>query len=504
MLIFLQKINLGFNSKFMIGKQTLISLLGGVCYVLPLMAQESAVEGMKEAAQMFFHKSVEKEKKEIYEYLDSIRSTNNSKQADLDITDDDIQLVRKLKVIEREVPLDYSPRVKDLIGKYTSQNYNPYMCRMMGLGQYYFPLFDKIMDEVGVPRELKYLSVVESSLNPRDISSAGATGLWQLMYYEAKTYNLTVDSYTDQRMDPLASSYAIAKILKEAYDEYGDWLLAIASYNGGKGAVSRAIKRSGKDKATFWDIAPYLTQQTQNYIPKFIAMTYAMKYAEENDIHAADTELSLRTQALDINKRISLNQIADALHVSKETLSALNPSFKKNILNGSEESPLRLVLPVVDKKIATEELYTALNTPVSSTNASQAENSVEFLQNGKYKVKVGETFASVAEKFEVTVQDLKSWNNLRGNQIVPGQSLLIKREDDFVNAKLARNAEKSSKKNHQGASSGQRTAYYIVKKGDTLSEIADKNGMSVSRLKSENDLSSSRIKPGMKLRVSKK
>ncbi|MND90799.1 Membrane-bound lytic murein transglycosylase D precursor [compost metagenome] len=488
----------------MIGKQTLISILGGLCYVLPIMAQESAVEGMREATHQVIQGRIDREKQEIYQYLDSVKSSGNNRQEDSAITEDEIQLVRKLKAIEREVPLNYSPQVKSLISKYTSNNYNPYMCRMMGLGQYYFPMFDRIMDEVGVPRELKYLSVVESSLNPRDISSAGATGLWQLMYYEAKTYNLTVDSYTDQRMDPIASSYAIAKILKEAYQEYGDWLLAIASYNGGKGAVGRAIKRSGKDKPTFWDIAPYLTQQTQNYIPKFIAMTYAMKYAEENDINAADTELSLRTQALDINKRISLNQIATALDVSKETLRALNPSFKKNILNGTEEAPLRLVLPVLDKKIATEELYAALNTPIpTSVMASSGTNEpTELLKDGKYKVKVGETFASVAEKFEVTVQDIKSWNNLRGNKIVPGQNLLIKKEDNFVNAKLAHNAEKSVKKSQQRAAS--RTAYYVVKKGDTLSQIADKNGVSVSRLKSDNDLNGSRIKPGMKLKVSKK
>jgi len=488
----------------MIRKQTLISILGGLCYVLPIMAQESAVEGMREATHQVIQGRIDREKQEIYQYLDSVKSSGNNRQDDSTITEEEIQLVRKLKAIEREVPLNYSPQVKNLISKYTSNNYNPYMCRMMGLGQYYFPMFDRIMDEVGVPRELKYLSVVESSLNPRDISSAGATGLWQLMYYEAKTYNLTVDSYTDQRMDPIASSYAIAKILKEAYDEYGDWLLAIASYNGGKGAVGRAIQRSGKDKPTFWDIAPYLTQQTQNYIPKFIAMTYAMKYAEENDINAADTELSLRTQALDINKRISLNQIAAALDVSKETLRALNPSFKKNILNGTEEAPLRLVLPVLDKKIATEELYAALNTPIpTSVMASSGTNEpTELLKDGKYKVKVGETFASVAEKFEVTVQDIKSWNNLRGNKIVPGQNLLIKKEDNFVNAKLAHNAEKSVKKSQQRAAS--RTAYYVVKRGDTLSQIADKNGVSVSRLKSDNDLNGSRIKPGMKLKVSKK
>jgi len=488
----------------MIRKQTLISILGGLCYVLPIMAQESAVEGMREATHQVIQGRIDREKQEIYQYLDSVKSSGNNRQDDSTITEEEIQLVRKLKAIEREVPLNYSPQVKNLISKYTSNNYNPYMCRMMGLGQYYFPMFDRIMDEVGVPRELKYLSVVESSLNPRDISSAGATGLWQLMYYEAKTYNLTVDSYTDQRMDPIASSYAIAKILKEAYDEYGDWLLAIASYNGGKGAVGRAIQRSGKDKPTFWDIAPYLTQQTQNYIPKFIAMTYAMKYAEENDINAADTELSLRTQALDINKRISLNQIAAALDVSKETLRALNPSFKKNILNGTEEAPLRLVLPVLDKRIATEELYAALNTPIpTSVMASAGTNEpTELLKDGKYKVKVGETFASVAEKFEVTVQDIKSWNNLRGNKIVPGQNLLIKKEDNFVNAKLAHNAEKSVKKSQQRAAS--RTAYYVVKRGDTLSQIADKNGVSVSRLKSDNDLNGSRIKPGMKLKVSKK
>ncbi|CAM3600666.1 LysM peptidoglycan-binding domain-containing protein [Sphingobacterium prati] len=488
----------------MIGKQTLISILGGLCSALPLMAQESAVDGMKEATHHIIQERIEKEKQEIYQYLDSVKSLGNNRQDDLTITDEEIQLVRKLKAIEREVPLNYSPRIKELISKYTSDNYNSYMCRMMGLGQYYFPMFDRILDEVGVPRELKYLSVVESSLNPRDISSAGATGLWQLMYYEAKTYNLTVDSYTDQRMDPIASSYAIAKILKEAYEEYGDWLLAIASYNGGRGAVGRAIQRSGKEKPTFWDIAPYLTQQTQNYIPKFIAMTYAMKYAEENNITAAETEFPPRTQALDISKRISLGQIADALDISKETLRALNPSFKKNILNGREESPLRLVLPVFDKKIATEELYAALNTPVpiSGMSAAAINEPAALLKGGKYKVKVGETFASIAEKFEVTVQDIKSWNSLRGNQIVPGQTLLIKKEDNFVNAKLAHNAEKSVKKSQQRTSS--RTAYYVVKRGDTLSQIANKNGVSVSRLKRDNDLNGSRIKPGMKLKVSKK
>lgn len=488
----------------MIGKQTLISILGGLCSVLPLMAQESAVDGMKEATHHIIQERIEKEKQEIYQYLDSVKSLGNNRQDDLTITDEEIQLVRKLKAIEREVPLNYSPRIKELISKYTSDNYNSYMCRMMGLGQYYFPMFDRILDEVGVPRELKYLSVVESSLNPRDISSAGATGLWQLMYYEAKTYNLTVDSYTDQRMDPIASSYAIAKILKEAYEEYGDWLLAIASYNGGRGAVGRAIQRSGKEKPTFWDIAPYLTQQTQNYIPKFIAMTYAMKYAEENNITAAETEFPPRTQVLDISKRISLSQVADALDISKETLRALNPSFKKNILNGREESPLRLVLPVFDKKIAREELYAALNTPVPTSGMSAAgiNEPAALLKDGKYKVKVGETFASIAEKFEVTVQDIKSWNSLRGNQIVPGQTLLIKKEDNFVNAKLAHNAEKSVKKSQQRTSS--RTAYYVVKRGDTLSRIANKNGVSVSRLKRDNDLNGSRIKPGMKLKVSKK
>lgn len=488
----------------MIGKQTLISILGGLCSTLPLMAQESAVDGMKEATHHIIQERIEKEKQEIYQYLDSVKSLGNNRQDDLTITDEEIQLVRKLKAIEREVPLNYSPRIKELISKYTSDNYNSYMCRMMGLGQYYFPMFDRILDEVGVPRELKYLSVVESSLNPRDISSAGATGLWQLMYYEAKTYNLTVDSYTDQRMDPIASSYAIAKILKEAYEEYGDWLLAIASYNGGRGAVGRAIQRSGKEKPTFWDIAPYLTQQTQNYIPKFIAMTYAMKYAEENNITAAETEFPPRIQVLDISKRIALSQIADALDISKETLRALNPSFKKNILNGREESPLRLVLPVFDKKIATEELYAALNTPVptSGMSVTAINELAALLKGGKYKVKVGETFASIAEKFEVTVQDIKSWNSLRGNQIVPGQTLLIKKEDNFVNAKLAHNAEKSVKKSQQRTSS--RTAYYVVKRGDTLSQIANKNGVSVSRLKRDNDLNGSRIKPGMKLKMSKK
>src|SRR5690606_24091728 len=160
--------------------------------------------------------------------------------------------------------------------RYTSEQYRAHLSEMLGLATYYFPIFERILGEKRVPREIKYLAIVESSLNPHAVSPVGATGPWQFMYATAKGYGLTINSYVDERKDPFEATYAAANYLKQSYDVYGDWLLAIASYNCGQGNVNRAINRSGIDNPTFWDIQSYLPTETRNYVPAFIAMSYVM------------------------------------------------------------------------------------------------------------------------------------------------------------------------------------------------------------------------------------
>src|SRR5690606_28607426 len=190
----------------------------------------------------------------------------------------------RLAYLQKTVPLTYNAQVQSYIDAYSTTRYKKHLEQMMGLSQYYFPIYERVFSEAGVPEEIKYLSIVESALNPHAISRVGATGLWQFMYTTARLYNLTMDSYIDERKDPVAASYAAAAYLKDAYQEFGDWLLAIASYNCGKGNILRAIQRSGLTQPDYWAISPYLPRETRRYVPAFIAMTYMLSYHEEYDI----------------------------------------------------------------------------------------------------------------------------------------------------------------------------------------------------------------------------
>src|SRR5690606_24408624 len=193
------------------------------------------------------------------------------------LTAEDSLIFNRMRKIQKTVPLALNEEIKSYIDKYISRNYNPYMSKLQGLGQYYFPIYEKILTEHSLPEEIKYISVIESSLDPHLVSRSGAVGLWQFMYPTAKIYDLTMDSYVDERKDPYAACYAASRYFMDAYNEFNDWLLALASYNCGRGCVRRAIERSGLQNPDFWQLSPYLPKETQNYIPKFIAMTYALR-----------------------------------------------------------------------------------------------------------------------------------------------------------------------------------------------------------------------------------
>src|SRR5690606_7290969 len=248
------------------------------------------------------------------------------------------------------IPLDYNPYVQSFIDAFVTKGKSQ-IGKMVSLGNYYFPIFENALKTYQLPSEFKYLPIVESAMDPLAVSKSGATGLWQFMYTTGIGDGLNINNYVDERRDPIPSSYAGAKDLKEAYTNLGDWLLALASYNCGQGAVSRAIIKAGGAPKTFWEIQEYLPMETRNYVPKFIAVTYMMHYHKRyKDIEVPDANFKIDIDSIYVNKYVSFNSLADVLNIESKEIEILNPSYKKNLVNGTQESPKRLIIPKVDHK----------------------------------------------------------------------------------------------------------------------------------------------------------
>jgi membrane-bound lytic murein transglycosylase D len=268
---------------------------------------------------------------------------------------------RRLDSIQKEVPLPYNGYVQSYIDNYLSSQ-RAGMGRVLGLSKYYFPIYEKAFRDAGIPDEIKYLSIVESQLNPYAVSRVGATGPWQFMSNTAKVYGLNMDSYIDERRDPIQSSIAAAAYLKDSYQEFGDWLLAIASYNCGKSNVIRAIEQAGSND--FWAIRQYLPAETRGYVPAYIAVTYLMHYYKIHNIMPQECNFVIKTDTVLVSKYVSLNSVSRVLGVDLTQLAILNPCYKTMIINGSASSPKRLVLPQTAKdKFST--LYNSLNSEMA-------------------------------------------------------------------------------------------------------------------------------------------
>lgn len=398
---------------------------------------------------------------------------------------------RRLDSLERAVPLNHNDYVQNYIDLYVFKRKDQ-IGKMLGLSKYYFPIFEKSFREVGVPDELKFLTVIESALNPHAVSRSGAVGPWQFMYTTAKGYGLVMDNYVDERKDPVQASYAAALYLKDAYNRVGDWLLAIAAYNCGTGAVTRAIARSGGE-ANFWKVRPYLPRETQNYVPAFIATVYAMNYYSTHDIQPQTPSFSIFTDVIDVNRMISFSKIALAADIDLNELRVLNPSYKKQIVNGSAASPKRLVIPAVGKQLYAS-LYDVLNEETSiepdliaaSLNGESNIDPIKIPET--HKVKEGQTLIMVANQYGIEVQDLKIYNTLNGSSLVSGQVIRLKAGGHTAKARKT----------------APRYITYIVKAGDTLSEIAEKfSGATISKIKALNGLKKNTVQPGMKLKINK-
>lgn len=385
--------------------------------------------------------------------------------------------------------------VQNYINKFSANNYRFHLSKMLGLSTYYFPIFERALKETGVPLEIKYLTIIESSLDPHAVSRMGATGPWQFMYATAKEFGLTIDSYIDERKDPISASYAAANYLKSAYDSYKDWLLAIASYNCGQGNVNRAIKRSGLENPSFWDIQHLLPGETRNYVPAFIAMCHVLSNHKDYGITPDPIDLELNTEVIMVDRPISLSVIADALSINESEIIRLNPSYKRKIINASKDNVQRLIVPQVDRS-AYSDLYYALQGSASQTKLVHQANLASITgsvtkSTSSHRVKKGETLEKIALQHQVTIQDLKAWNHLKSTVIVPGQSLKLNTDPS---SRIAKASSKSKSPQY---------ITYKVKKGDTLSGIAQKYKIpKVSTLKAMNNLKSNNLQPGMTLKVS--
>ncbi|TWR30492.1 LysM peptidoglycan-binding domain-containing protein [Mucilaginibacter pallidiroseus] len=363
---------------------------------------------------------------------------------------------RRLDSIRKDVQLDYNQYVQSYIDTYMSRRNE--MGLIIGRSKYYFPIYEKAFREAGIPDEIKYLSIVESALNPAANSRVGAAGPWQFMSETAKIYGLKMNDYVDERRDPVQASYAAAAYLRDAYQQFGDWLLAIASYNCGKSNVTKALEQSGAHD--YWSIRQLLPAETRGYVPAFIAVNYVMNYYNRHGIPAYACQMFTQTDTVTVSKLVPLSKIAQVLGITMKDAIALNPSYKQLIVNGSAKEPRSIIIPQISKLryAALTQVLTNPDGPVpvvreqppvfmasaqpnqipmSAINQAMQTPSAGSIQaNGKtlpawHITQKGDTFNDIAAKYGVKVDDLLKMNLEFGNsktvQLQPGLSIRITR-----------------------------------------------------------------------------
>ncbi len=337
----------------------------------------------------------------------------------------------RLKKLPHLIEMPYNVAVRSFIEVYTQQR-RKQVEYMLGLSNYYFPIFEEELEKAGLPLELRFLPIIESSLNPRAVSRAGATGIWQFMLATGKSYDLEVNTLVDERMDPRKSSRAAAQFLKELYSIYSDWHLAIAAYNCGPGNVNKAINRSG-GKRDYWTIYSYLPAETRSYVPIFIAANYALSYAEEHNLCAAQVRLPVLTDTVMVNRRVHLEQIASVLNLPLEEVQLLNPQYRRDIVPG-DLKPYPICLPQNYANLYIEKaediyahkadiLVNNRRDEVKTTQATRvAASNVTY-----HTVRKGQTLSGLAKRYGTTVRKIQNANGLRTTKIRVGQRLKIPR-----------------------------------------------------------------------------
>ncbi|MEZ4854379.1 transglycosylase SLT domain-containing protein [Flavobacterium sp.] len=407
-------------------------------------------------------------------------------------------LKRRLAKLDAKSPIsiEYTPALENVIKAFLKNRKTSFE-RLMAISEYYFPMFEEHLSKYDVPLEIKYLAIVESALNPKARSRVGATGLWQFMYPTGKQFNLEVTSYVDERYDPLKATEAACQYLSSLYDIFGDWNLALASYNAGPGNVSKAIRRSGGSQ-NYWNIRKNLPRETANYVPAFLATMYIFEYKNEHGIVPKKAPITyFETDTIAVKKEITFEQISDLLDIPIEQIEFLNPIYKIKTIPFTTDKPHYLRLPKdklglfvsnEEKVYAYADYLSKQKEQIQVTNVMAKTKTKRVDEIVKYhKIRRGETIGGISQKYGVSLSDIRKWNNLRGNTIHAGKTLKVYTTSHNV----------STTTNYTS-----KTKTYRVKKGDSLYTIAKKfPGVSANDIKKWNDISGTKISPGMNLKI---
>ncbi len=445
-------------------------------------------------------------------------------------------LKERLKKMDEKSPfnIEYNVGLENVIKsflKYRKKSFE----RLMGVSQFYFPLFEEALATQNIPLEIKYLAVVESALNPRAVSRVGATGLWQFMYQTGKQYNLEINSYIDERSDPLKASQAATQYMSNMYKIFGDWDLVLASYNSGPGNVAKAIRRSG-GKQNYWNIRKNLPKETQGYLPAFLATMYIFEYHKEHGIKPnRPIANNFATDTILIKKAMTFTQISKLLDVPIAELRFLNPSYKREeipVITG-QNNFLRLPLDKIAMFTSNEDKIYAYvqyessqrERPYESRLASRDSSDVagdRIVTRIKYhKVRRGDSLGEISDKYGITMSELKKWNHLRSSKAPLGRKLKIitsesvaysprkEPKSDTISAPatnqivVAESKVIKQYKEEKVVSYKDVVKFHKVKRGDNLGEISNKYDVAVSDVKKWNNLKGSNIPVGKSLKIIK-
>jgi membrane-bound lytic murein transglycosylase D len=447
---------------------------------------------------------------------DDIQNINMDDQVDYELPTE--LLKARLQQMDDKSPfhIEYNQGLENIIKSFLKNRKRSFE-RLMAVSEYYFPLFEEAFDKQNVPLEIKYLAVVESALNPKAVSRVGATGLWQFMYQTGKQYGLKIDSYVDERSDPLKASEAAAQYMKNMYAIFGDWDLVLASYNSGPGNVAKAIRRSGGQQ-NYWNIRKNLPKETQGYLPAFLATMYIYEYHKEHGIVPEKAPIKhFATDTIMIKRQMSFKQISDLIDIPVAQLQILNPSYKLNIVPAYKEQSHFLRLPqdkiaiftsneskiyaYVDKEANLREKPFQIVRPIVSQDSVNTFQKLAQAKVRYYRVKRGDNLSTIAQKYDVAVDDIKKWNNIRGNKVAYGKNLKINGVESDQKETAVAKVETDIKGVHKDSLAT--PTFYIVQKGDNLSAIAKKFNITLADIKEWNKLTNSNVHLGTSLQVVK-
>ena len=492
------------------------------------------------------------------EFLADVKNIDIDKTVDYEFSTELFK--ERLRLLDEKSPfnIEYNVGLENIVKSFLKTRKRSFE-RLMGISQYYFPMFEAAMAKYNVPLEIKYLAIVESALNPKAVSRMGATGLWQFMYETGKQYKLNINSYVDDRKDVLKASDAAAQYMNNMYKIFGDWELVLASYNSGAGNVTKAIRRSGGHQ-NYWNIKKHLPRETAAYVPLFLATMYVFEYHKEHGIVPEKAIANhFATDTIAVKSKMSFKQISDLLDISEEQLEFFNPTYKTKVvpyvtnqlhyirlpkdkisvftsnenkvyayLNYQENNREKAFVTLPKAKVVKDTIAVTQNLDdaiVEAKTVIKTVNKVKF-----HRVKRGENLTEIASDYNVSLSDLKNWNSIKGNNVQKGKNLKIITENNIavvekvkkpkteaaiaevknepLPKKATEIADKSSKNKDKLAKVEVKAATpvviaeHVVKEGETLTSIAKENRLYVADLKKWNYLKDANIKLGDKLKLS--